>query len=93
MWNNLCFARGPHWIHSEPQELKERGVLKCMFRFQHTKPLVHCRVVNNTVGITILLDNNLRALTEGQFAALYKDGECLGSAKITDVCQNLIYLK
>lgn len=48
-----------------------------------------CIIVNNSQGLTILLDNNVRALTEGQYAVLYKHGECLGSAKIREVCQNL----
>ncbi|XP_026330850.1 mitochondrial tRNA-specific 2-thiouridylase 1 isoform X2 [Hyposmocoma kahamanoa] len=89
IWNNLCFTGTPHWIHSEPIELTQNNVLKCCFRFQHTKPLVACRIVNNSQGLTILLDNNVRALTEGQYAVLYKNGECLGSAKIKEVCRNL----
>ncbi|KAM3961480.1 LOW QUALITY PROTEIN: mitochondrial tRNA-specific 2-thiouridylase 1 [Aphomia sociella] len=91
LWNNLCFTNKPHWIHSEPTELSSNGVLDCFFRFQHTKPLVPCRVVNNSVGLTIILGNNLRALTEGQYGVLYKDNECLGSAKIKNVCQHIIY--
>lgn len=89
IWNNLCFTGPPHWIHSEPLSLTEYRILKCYFRFQHTKPLVACRIVNNNQGLTILLDSNVRALTEGQYAVLYKDGECLGSAKIREVCRNL----
>ncbi|XP_038212563.1 mitochondrial tRNA-specific 2-thiouridylase 1 isoform X1 [Zerene cesonia] len=91
LWNNLCFTNIPHWICEEPIELTKNGVLKCFFRFQHTKLLVPCRVVKNTEGLTILLDHKLRALTEGQFGVLYKDGECLGSAKITNIFKNLIY--
>ncbi|CAG4945469.1 unnamed protein product [Parnassius apollo] len=91
LWNNLCFTLAPHWIHSEPYELRSKNVLHCYFRFQHTKPLVPCRVVNNSEGLTILLKKNLRALTEGQFAVLYKNNECLGSAKIRNICHNLVY--
>ncbi|XP_035458542.2 mitochondrial tRNA-specific 2-thiouridylase 1 [Spodoptera frugiperda] len=93
LWNNICFTHPPHWIHSEPVALSSNSVLECYFRFQHTKPLTPCRVVNNREGLTIILQNNLRALTEGQFGVLYKDGECLGSAKIREVCHNLDFSK
>lgn len=65
--------------------------MNCYFRFQHTKPLTACRIVNNDQGLTIILENKLRALTEGQYGVLYKDGECLGSAKIREVCHNVVY--
>ncbi|XP_053608760.1 mitochondrial tRNA-specific 2-thiouridylase 1 isoform X1 [Plodia interpunctella] len=89
--NDICFTRKPHWIYNEPQELSRGDMLYCSFRFQHTKPLVPCRIVNNSEGLTIYLDRKLRAITEGQYGVLYKDGECLGSAKIADVCRDLIY--
>lgn len=91
LWNNLCFTSHPHWIHSEPNELKENNVLQCFFRFQHTRKLVPCKVTKFTEGLTVLLDHNLRALTEGQYAVFYRDNECLGSAKISHINKNLIY--
>ncbi|CAG9583211.1 unnamed protein product [Danaus chrysippus] len=91
LWNNICLSDKPHWINEEPQELNENNVLNCTFRFQHTKPLEPCRIVNNPEGLTIILKNSLRALTEGQFACFYRDDECLGSAKIKHVCHNLVY--
>ncbi|XP_026752693.2 mitochondrial tRNA-specific 2-thiouridylase 1 [Galleria mellonella] len=91
LWNNLCFTDKPHWIHSTPSELLDGAVLNCFFRFQHTKPLVPCRVANNSDGLTIILGRNLRALTEGQYGVFYKGNECLGSAKINSICQHLTY--
>ncbi|CAG9100707.1 unnamed protein product [Plutella xylostella] len=90
LWNNLVFTGEPHWIHSEPSKLRNNDVLKCFFRFQHTMHLVPCKIEKNYEGLTIMLEYNLRALTEGQFAVLYANGECLGSAKIKDVSHNLI---
>ncbi|KAL4715666.1 hypothetical protein ACJJTC_006245 [Scirpophaga incertulas] len=91
LWNKLCFTSNPHWIHSEPIDLQNNNVFECFFRFQHTKPLEHCRIAKNNVGLTVLLNSNLRAITEGQFSVFYKDGECLGSAKIKEICHNLNY--
>ncbi|CAH0727024.1 unnamed protein product, partial [Brenthis ino] len=91
LWNNLCNTEKPHWINDEPIELKHNNILNCLFRFQHTKPLVPCQVFSNHEGLTILLHQKLRALTEGQFGVLYKNEECLGSAKIKNVCHNLVF--
>lgn len=91
LWNNICFTHPPNWIHREPIELYKNHVFRCYFRFQHTKPLVSCRVVNNMEGLTIILDRNLRAITEGQYGALYNNEECLGSAKIKNIVHNLVY--
>ncbi|CAB3247363.1 unnamed protein product [Arctia plantaginis] len=91
LWNNICFTAPPHWIDKEPLELTLNHVFACYFRFQHTKPLTRCKVAKNHDGLTIILENKLRALTEGQFGVLYKDGECLGSAKMRHICHNLVY--
>ncbi|XP_037873298.1 mitochondrial tRNA-specific 2-thiouridylase 1 isoform X1 [Bombyx mori] len=91
LWNNICITMPPHWIRREPLELTENGVLNCYFRFQHTKPLAPCKTVKNSEGLTIILKNNLRAITEGQYAVLYKDGECLGSAKMKNICHNFVF--
>ncbi|XP_075976853.1 mitochondrial tRNA-specific 2-thiouridylase 1 [Anticarsia gemmatalis] len=91
LWNKICFTEPPHWINNEPKELTNNHVLNCYFRFQHTKPLTPCRVVRNYEGLTIILESSLRALTEGQFAVFYRDGECLGGAKMRNICHNLVY--
>ncbi|XP_045516488.1 mitochondrial tRNA-specific 2-thiouridylase 1 [Pieris brassicae] len=89
LWNNICYTTQPHWISEEPVDLVKKCVWKAYFRFQHTKPLVPCRVVKNSDGLTIILEQNLRAITEGQYGVLYSNNICYGSAKIKDIHKNL----
>ncbi|EDW78296.1 uncharacterized protein Dwil_GK16353 [Drosophila willistoni] len=56
----------------------QEGRLRCRFRFQHTKPLVNCSIIEEEV----VLDSPLRAITPGQYAVFYDDQACLGSARI-----------
>lgn len=80
--NSLLFTNKPHWIHSPPEELKSVGLLECGFKFQHIETVIDCTVCETTKGLIIKLHQNRRSLTPGQYAVLYKDKECLGSAKI-----------
>lgn len=89
LWSNFLTTSTPHWIHSTPITLKKGGVLKCDFRFQHTKPLVPCSAMFNSDGsLMIILQIPLFALTPGQYAVLYKGNECLGGAKIINTAPN-----
>lgn len=75
----------PYWIDTNPFEGNYK-IIKCSFRFQHTKPLVECLVVknsnNNQSGLLVMLKESLRAITPGQYAVFYRNQECLGSARI-----------
>lgn len=72
----------PHWIDESNPMLKRRE-FRAEFRFQHTKPLVPCSVSKFDNGsLCITLDHPLRAITPGQYAVLYFEDECLGSARI-----------
>lgn len=85
LFSDIFFTENPFWISENP--LNDKNLLKCEFRFQHTKPKVNCVVYKaNSSGSKLLmkLDTPLRAITPGQYAVLYKDGECLGSSRITD---------
>ncbi|XP_016986527.1 mitochondrial tRNA-specific 2-thiouridylase 1 [Drosophila rhopaloa] len=74
----------PNWLCSESQRrLLEMGVLRCRFRFQHTKPLVGCCMkISPENNFQVQLDAPLRAITPGQYAVFYDETACLGSARI-----------
>lgn len=44
--------------------------------------IVDCSVYETDKGLIIKLYRDKRSLTPGQYAVLYSDNECLGSAKI-----------
>lgn len=81
--STLLFTCEPHWISSQPEDLQSGNILECDFKFQHIETLTKCRVCQTKKGLIIKIAHDKRALTPGQYAVLYKDGECLGSAKIT----------
>lgn len=85
LFSDIFYTEEPFWIRENP--FSEQTVLRCEFRFQHTKPKTECIVYKgNSDGSKLLikLKNPLRAITPGQYAILYKDGECLGSSRIID---------
>ncbi|XP_049807201.1 mitochondrial tRNA-specific 2-thiouridylase 1 [Schistocerca nitens] len=94
LYSKFMLASGMNWIHSVPKSLRKNGVLNCMFRFQHTKPLTPCKVsFINKNDVVIELAESLRALTPGQYAVFYTNQECLGSARIHNVACSLRALK
>lgn len=75
-------ASQPHWIHSSPLSQDSDETFDCLFRFQHTKPLVSSRISQHPSGLLVTLALPHRAIAPGQYAVFYSEGECLGSAKI-----------
>lgn len=75
----------PYWIHEEPRELSNNdGVLECEFKFQRSHPAIACKVFKTPSDrLIIQLAKPKRAVSPGQFAVLYLNNECLGSAPIT----------
>lgn len=91
LFNSVVSTGLPHWIHTEPEDLKNGQVLTCWMRFQHGKPLTGCLITKCfDGGLEVKLDQSLRALTPGQYCVFYKDNECLGSARILFVHNELI---
>jgi tRNA (5-methylaminomethyl-2-thiouridylate)-methyltransferase len=85
LFSDIFFTANPFWISKDP--FAHANLLECQFRFQHTKPKINCKVFKaNKEGSKLLikLDEPLRSISPGQYAVLYKDGECLGSSRITD---------
>lgn len=79
-YSDLMTTTKPHWIDKSPFE--HSAVVELKFCFQHVDPLENCRVVKLNDGLVIQLERPLRSVTPGQYAVLYRDNECLGSAKI-----------
>lgn len=93
LYTDLLYADAPCWIDEDPfkgvaSDGRPRSVVKCVFRFQHTKPLVECFLVATEVdgsrGLLVRLMEPLRALTPGQYAVFYRDNVCLGAARIRE---------
>lgn len=94
LYTDLLYADAPSWIDADPFDGEDNGhqqrsVVRCVFRFQHTKPLVECLLVKTVrksgeLGLMVRLMEPLRALTPGQYAVFYRNDECLGAARIRE---------
>ncbi|CRK99759.1 CLUMA_CG013009, isoform A [Clunio marinus] len=83
LWTDIFYTKDSFWIRNSP--LTSKNLLKCQFRFQHTKPLTACTVYKaNVTGdkLLIKLEEPLRSITPGQYAVFYLNNECLGSSRI-----------
>ncbi len=90
LFTDIVYTGTPYWIVKNPMD--NGNIIRCLFRFQHTKELVNCVMVRTgSGGLLVKLDKALRALTPGQYAVFYRDGECLGSARITDPGPSLYF--
>lgn len=56
--------------------------LKCQVRMRHRQPLVDCKLTLHGRDVLINFIKPERAVTPGQFAVFYKNGECLGGGAV-----------
>ncbi|XP_045147796.1 mitochondrial tRNA-specific 2-thiouridylase 1 isoform X5 [Echinops telfairi] len=84
LFRELLRTSRVHWIAEEPPAALVRDrMMECHFRFRHQMALVPCVLTLNQDGtVWVTAVKAVRALTLGQFAVFYKEGECLGSGKI-----------
>lgn len=94
LFSTSLYTSEPSWIN-EPLLLNDNQLVRCSFRFQHTKPLTDCCLyrIQPTGKMYVKLSRPLRAITPGQYAVFYKDDECLGSARILSPGPSLIHFK
>jgi len=84
----LLFAReilvkNINWVAGQAPKFP----LKCEVRLRHRQPLQKARIIKtlkhkNIKTIRVFFDKPQRAVTPGQFAVLYLNGECLGGGEI-----------
>ncbi|XP_053659457.1 mitochondrial tRNA-specific 2-thiouridylase 1 [Anopheles marshallii] len=99
LYTDMVYAEQPVWINT-PAGLDQGEVVRCEFRFQHTKPLIGCSIIETTSTqcdgrqeLFIKLDKPLRAITPGQYAVFYRNEECFGSARIVQPGPSVAYSK
>ena len=96
LYCEFFLTSAPHWIARGPPQLKSatNRYLEAEFRFQNMAPLTQCVVMHGMAttsnwesidqgSLRVATAEPMRAVTPGQFCALYLGDECLGSARIT----------
>lgn len=71
-------VQNPNWIRGQAPVLP----LQCQVRLRHRQPLQKCTVVAAGTSLKINCAKAQRAVTPGQFAVFFKNGECLGGGVI-----------
>ena len=72
-------ATNINWISGQPPKFP----FQCEARLRHRQPLQKCKVIKSIKSkVKVEFSTPQRAVTPGQFAVFYKDGECLGGGVI-----------
>lgn len=78
LWHKEIVLTDVHWINGEPKAGKVYAI-----RTRHRAQLVSCKLTFNKGRWTVVLSDEIRALTAGQSAVIYDDEEVLGGGIIT----------
>lgn len=79
LWANRLKLTSLHFIDDKPEASD-----KIQVRTRHRAELVEAKVATSIASpLELLLDSQIRAITPGQSAVLYKDSECLGGGIIS----------
>lgn len=73
LWDRTLHICSLHWITHAPDSGKTYG-----FRTRYRAPLIHGKIVLNNDRATIVLDEDVRAVTPGQSVVVYDTEEVMG---------------
>ena len=82
LYSKACEVDTMNWIPTMPEEKTFECNAKFRYRQDEQKVLI---TVKDLTHVRVEFKEKQRAVTEGQFAVLYKDEKCLGGGVITDV--------
>lgn len=86
LYSRYLSTAKPHWINGVPAGLKPHIPLDCCFRYQHSQPLIKCRLsLRPDDQLDVEIAEPKRAIAVGQYAVFYLGDVCLGSASVTSV--------
>ncbi len=80
LYSNACTVEGMNFIPFPPD--RKEFVCKAKFRYRQGEQGVRVKRTGKT-SLEIVFDEPQRAVTEGQYAVLYDDVQCLGGGVIT----------
>ena len=65
--------------------------LNLSVRFRHRQKLIKCKVILDDLKNNLIIEceNEVRAITPGQYAVFYLDDECIGGGIINNSSKNL----
>jgi tRNA-specific 2-thiouridylase len=71
-------VKNVNWVSGQTPKFP----LKCQVRMRHRQSLVNCILKTKGCDVLINFSEPERAVTPGQFAVFYKNGECLGGGVV-----------
>ncbi len=80
LYTNACVAEEFNFIPDPPQQ--DEWICNAKFRYRQSEQRVRVRRTGERT-VEIVFDEPQRAVTEGQYAVLYDDVQCLGGGVIT----------